>query len=97
MIPVRDQLRALLADHDPRRELRGIARPQGGLVNQVFLLATTRRDYVLKVFDDATGMWKPQEEHAVFDHMRSIGVPVPRVERIDIFRRAAPFIYSLVE
>lgn len=92
-----DHLHALIANHDPGCELVRITRPEEGLANDALYVSTTRRAYVLKVFDDTAEKWKPQKERALFDSMRSIGLPAPHVYRIDASRRVAPFIYSLNE
>lgn len=90
-----DRVRALLAEYDPRCRLVRIARSPAGLANQVHFVTTTRQDLVLKVFADDAGRWKSQKERAIYGHMRSIGIPAPKVCRIDTSKHVVPFIYSL--
>lgn len=97
MINEHDNVRALLAYFDPRCELLRITRPRGGLTHNVLFASTTRGEYVVKVVDNAADRWKLQKEAALFDHMRSIGLPTPRIYRIDASRQVIPFIYALAE
>jgi aminoglycoside phosphotransferase (APT) family kinase protein len=88
---------AILAEHEPRAELIRITRPSSGLSRSVLYLDTTRGQLVFRAYDDRAGTWKPEKERAIYDHMRSLGIPAPQVFRVDSTRRVAPFVYSLSE
>jgi Ser/Thr protein kinase RdoA (MazF antagonist) len=97
MTPDPAHIHAILADVAPPCALVRASRPRDGIANAVFFLETTGEPLVLKVFDDATGAWKPQKERAVFTHMRALGIPAPAVHRVDASKRVVPFVYSLSE
>ena len=97
MTPDLAHIHAILADFVPGCSLARASRPRDGLANAVIFLETTGGQFVLKVYDDASGAWKPQKEQAVFAHMRSLGLPVPAVHRVDASHRIVPFTYSLAE
>ncbi len=90
-------VRAILSEYDPRSRLIRFDRPLDGLVNRVFLLITTCGDLVLRVVDDRSSDWKLRKDIAIFDHMRRLGLPVPRVLRVDTSRQVIPLGYSLSE
>lgn len=90
-------VRAILADYDRESRLVRFPTPSSGIVNHVLFVTTTREELVLKVFTDGAAARKPQKESAVFAHMRSIGIPTPRVCAVDTSRRAVPFSYLLTE
>lgn len=95
--PFEEYVESVLAEPDPRCELVRITRPQTGLGNHVLFVSTAGGDYVLKVFADDTGLWKPQKERAMCCHMRSIGILAHRILRIETSKRVVSFIYSLAE
>jgi aminoglycoside phosphotransferase (APT) family kinase protein len=90
-------VRAILAEFDPRCRLSSIDRPTSGVANTVRYVTTTHSELVLRVFDDRAGPWKSGKEHALYEHMRSIGIPAPTVVQVDTTKRVVPFIYSLTE
>jgi len=88
-------IRALLHAFDSTAELLAVARPGQGLANEVYFLHTSRSDFVLKVFDDEVGSWKPQKELAIHSVMRDLEIPSPAILLVDASKRVVPFTYSL--
>lgn len=95
MIPDIAHIRAILAEYDPHCALLQRARPGSGIANTVLYLTTTREELILRIFADDVGSWKPQKERTIFAHMRSLGIPVPVIHKVDASKRVVPFIYSL--
>lgn len=88
-------IRAILQTFDRSLTLVDVTRPEQGIVNNVFFLGTLRTDFVLKTFDDDSGLWKPQKEAAMYSRMRALDIPAPVVLVVDASRTVAPFTYSL--
>ncbi len=92
-----DSIRDLLHAFDATAKLRRVERPGEGLANEVYFVATSRSDLVLKVFDGETGSWKPHKEAAIQEAMRAVGVPAAETLLIDTSKQVVPFVYSLTE